>query len=170
MRSAALTYKKSGVNIDLADKLVDHIARKAPAIGGFAGLFPLNLKGGGPWELVACTDGVGTKLKLAFALDKHDTIGIDLVAMSVNVLICCGGKPLIFLDYYATGKLDLKRSKKSSPGSWKAAAKGAASSSAARRPRCPACTPTASTTWPASRSASSTATKSSTAPRYFRAI
>jgi len=112
MPNATLTYKKSGVDIDLADKLVDHIAKKAPAIGGFAGLFPLSLPGDGPWELVACTDGVGTKLKLAFALDKHDTIGVDLVAMSVNDLICCGGKPLIFLDYYATGKLDLKRSKK----------------------------------------------------------
>ena len=112
MTAAALTYKKSGVNIDLADKLVDHIAKKAPAIGGFAGLFPLDLDGSGPWELVACTDGVGTKLKIAFALDKHDTIGIDLVAMSVNDLVCCGAKPLIFLDYYATGKLDLRRSKK----------------------------------------------------------
>jgi phosphoribosylformylglycinamidine cyclo-ligase len=112
MPPATLTYRKSGVNIDLADKLVDHIAKKAPAIGGFAGLFPLDLDGSGPWELVACTDGVGTKLKLAFALDKHDTIGVDLVAMSVNDLICCGAKPLIFLDYYATGKLDLKRSKK----------------------------------------------------------
>ena len=112
MSSSTLTYRKSGVNIDLADKLVDHIAKKAPAIGGFAGLFPLNLDGKGPWELVACTDGVGTKLKLAFALDKHDTIGVDLVAMSVNDLVCCGAKPLIFLDYYATGRLDLKRSKK----------------------------------------------------------
>jgi phosphoribosylformylglycinamidine cyclo-ligase len=112
MPPAILTYRKSGVNIDLADKLVDHIAKKAPAIGGFAGLFPLNLDGKGPWELVACTDGVGTKLKLAFALDRHDTIGVDLVAMSVNDLVCCGAKPLIFLDYYATGKLDLKRSKK----------------------------------------------------------
>ena len=112
MSIAALTYKKSGVNIDLADKLVDHIAKKAPAIGGFAGLFPLDLDGSGPWELVACTDGVGTKLKLAFALNKHDTIGIDLVAMSVNDLVCCGAKPLIFLDYYATGKLHLQRSKK----------------------------------------------------------
>jgi len=112
MATAALTYKKSGVNIDLADKLVDHIAKKAPAIGGFAGLFPLDLDGSGPWELVACTDGVGTKLKLAFALDKHDTIGIDLVAMSVNDLVCCGAKPLIFLDYYATGKLKLQVSKK----------------------------------------------------------
>jgi phosphoribosylformylglycinamidine cyclo-ligase len=112
MATASLTYKKSGVNIDLADKLVDHIAKKAPAIGGFAGLFPLDLDGTGPWELVACTDGVGTKLKLAFALDKHDTIGIDLVAMSVNDLVCCGAKPLIFLDYYATGKLKLQVSKK----------------------------------------------------------
>jgi len=109
---ASLTYRKSGVNIDLADKLVDHIQSKAPAIGGFAGLFPLDLDGDGPWELVACTDGVGTKLKLAFALDKHDTIGIDLVAMSVNDLVCCGAKPLIFLDYYATGKLKLQTSKK----------------------------------------------------------
>ncbi len=112
MSKASLTYKKSGVDIDLADKLVDHIARKAPAIGGFAGLFPLDLDGSGPFEMVACTDGVGTKLKLAFALDKHDTIGIDLVAMSVNDLVCCGAKPLIFLDYYATGKLHLNRSKK----------------------------------------------------------
>jgi phosphoribosylformylglycinamidine cyclo-ligase len=112
MGKTALTYRKSGVNIDLADKLVDHIQRKAPAIGGFAGLFPLDLDGDGPWQLVACTDGVGTKLKLAFALDKHDTIGIDLVAMSVNDLICCGAKPLIFLDYYATGELRLKTSKK----------------------------------------------------------
>jgi len=112
MPSAALTYRRSGVDIDLADKLVDHIQKKAPAIGGFAGLFPLDLDGSGPWELVACTDGVGTKLKLAFALDRHDTIGVDLVAMSVNDLVCCGAKPLIFLDYYATGRLDLKRSKK----------------------------------------------------------
>jgi phosphoribosylformylglycinamidine cyclo-ligase len=110
--AATLTYRKSGVNIDLADKLVDHIQAKAPAIGGFAGLFPLDLDGDGPWDLVACTDGVGTKLKLAFALDKHDTIGIDIVAMSVNDLICCGAKPLIFLDYYATGKLKLKTSKR----------------------------------------------------------
>ncbi|HAZ08832.1 MAG TPA: phosphoribosylformylglycinamidine cyclo-ligase [Elusimicrobia bacterium] len=112
MASAALTYRKSGVDIDLADKLVDHIQKKAPAIGGFAGLFPLDLDGCGPWDLVACTDGVGTKLKLAFALDKHDTIGIDLVAMSVNDLVTCGAKPLIFLDYYATGKLSLQRSKR----------------------------------------------------------
>ena len=107
-----LTYKKSGVNTALADKLVEHLAKKNPAIGGFAGLFPLQLDGSGEkWDLVACTDGVGTKLRLAFLLDKHDTIGIDLVAMCVNDLVTCGAKPLIFLDYYATGKLDLRRSK-----------------------------------------------------------
>jgi phosphoribosylformylglycinamidine cyclo-ligase len=107
-----LTYKKAGVDTHLADKLVDHIAKNNPAIGGFAGLFPLNEQGpASDFSLVACTDGVGTKLKIAFLLDKHDTIGIDLVAMCVNDLICCGAKPLLFLDYYATGKLELKRSK-----------------------------------------------------------
>ena len=110
--NSTLTYKKSGVNIDLADKLVSHIQKKNKAIGGFAGLFPLDIDGGGPYSLVACTDGVGTKLKVAFALNRHETVGIDLVAMSVNDLITCGAKPLIFLDYYATGKLDLKRSKR----------------------------------------------------------
>ena len=110
--TATLSYRKSGVDTALADKLVDHIQKNAPAIGGFAGLYPLNLPGGEGYHLVACTDGVGTKLKIAFELDKHDTIGIDLVAMCVNDLITCGAKPLIFLDYYATGKLDLNRSKK----------------------------------------------------------
>ena len=108
----SLTYKKAGVDTKLADQLVDHIAKNNPAIGGFAGLFPLNQAGAAAdYSLVACTDGVGTKLKVAFELEKHDTIGIDLVAMCVNDLICCGGKPLLFLDYYATGKLELKRSK-----------------------------------------------------------
>jgi len=106
-----LTYRKAGVDTHLADKLVDHIQKRAPAIGGFAGLFPLDVNGDGPYQLVACTDGVGTKLKIAFALNKHETIGIDLVAMCVNDLVTCGGKPLFFLDYYAMGKLDLKRSK-----------------------------------------------------------
>ncbi|MBI5241641.1 MAG: phosphoribosylformylglycinamidine cyclo-ligase [Elusimicrobia bacterium] len=107
-----LTYKKSGVDIELADKLVDFLQKKSPAIGGFSGLFPIPADGGDPWRLVACTDGVGTKLKFAFALDRHDTIGIDLVAMCVNDLITCGARPMIFLDYYATGRLDLKRSKR----------------------------------------------------------
>jgi len=106
-----ITYKKSGVDIKLADKFTEFLEKKSKAIGGFAGLLPVpELKN--KYSLVASTDGVGTKLKLAFLLDRHDTIGIDLVAMCVNDLLCCGARPLLFLDYYATGKLDLPRSKK----------------------------------------------------------
>ncbi|OGS34362.1 MAG: phosphoribosylformylglycinamidine cyclo-ligase, partial [Elusimicrobia bacterium RIFOXYA2_FULL_69_6] len=105
------TYKKAGVDIALADKLVDYIQEKAPAIGGFSGLMPLG-PGNKDWLLAATTDGVGTKLKFAFELDRHETVGIDLVAMCVNDLITCGARPLLFLDYYAMGKLDLRRSKR----------------------------------------------------------
>ncbi|MBI5595940.1 MAG: phosphoribosylformylglycinamidine cyclo-ligase [Elusimicrobia bacterium] len=107
-----LTYKKAGVDIDLADRLVEYIARRTPGIGGFAGLFPIEPGSRDPLCLVASTDGVGTKLKVAFALNRHDTVGIDLVAMSANDLICAGAKPLFFLDYYAMGKLELERSKR----------------------------------------------------------
>ncbi len=105
------TYKKSGVDVKLSDKFTEFLQKKSKAIGGFAGLFPV-AESGGKYSMVASTDGVGTKLKLAFLLDRHDTIGIDLVAMCVNDLLCCGARPAIFLDYYATGKLDLARSKK----------------------------------------------------------
>jgi phosphoribosylformylglycinamidine cyclo-ligase len=106
-----VTYKKSGVDIGLADKFTEFLARKSKAIGGFAGLLSVpEMKN--KYSIVASTDGVGTKLKLAFLLDRHDTIGIDLVAMCVNDLLCCGARPMLFLDYYATGKLDLPRSKK----------------------------------------------------------
>ncbi len=105
-----ITYKKAGVDIAAGDALVDYIQKKAPAIGGFAGLHPLGIAGG-EYSLVACTDGVGTKLKLAFMLGIHNTVGIDLVAMNVNDLIVCGAKPLVFLDYYATPKLDMKTSR-----------------------------------------------------------
>lgn len=105
------TYKKSGVDIKLADKFTEFLEKKSKAIGGFAGLLPID-ETGGKYSLVASTDGVGTKLKLAFMLNKHNTIGIDLVAMCVNDLLCCGARPMIFLDYYATGKLDLAVSKK----------------------------------------------------------
>lgn len=111
------TYKKSGVDIKKGEKLVDFIKQKSPAVGGFGGLFGLKeLKG---YKLVAGTDGVGTKLKLAFLTDRHDTIGIDLVAMCANDIITCGGRPLFFLDYYATGKLDLKVSKEILKGIFK---------------------------------------------------
>jgi phosphoribosylformylglycinamidine cyclo-ligase len=100
-----MTYKKAGVDVEAGDALVNRIKKMSPVIGGFAGLFPLPKKGLKNPQLVGCTDGVGTKLKIAFLIDKHDTVGIDLVAMNVNDLICCGAKPLFFLDYFACGKL-----------------------------------------------------------------
>ena len=106
MAKTSWTYKKAGVDIDAGDALVDRIRKKLPAIGDFAGLFPLP-KGLKKPYLVGCTDGVGTKLKIAQDLDVHDTIGIDLVAMNVNDLICCGARPLFFLDYFAAGKLEV---------------------------------------------------------------
>lgn len=96
------SYLDSGVDIDAGQELVRRIQRKCPAIGGFSGLYPM-----GDHYLAAATDGVGTKLKVAFALDKHHTIGVDLVAMCVNDLITCGATPLFFLDYYATSRLDV---------------------------------------------------------------
>jgi len=97
-----LSYKASGVDIDAGEELVKRIQKLNPSIGGFSGLVPF-----GDSYLVAGTDGVGTKLKLAFDMDKHDTVGIDLVAMSVNDIITSGAQPLFFLDYYATGLLDV---------------------------------------------------------------
>lgn len=99
-----ITYAKSGVNIDAGNELVRRLKKKLPKVGGFGGSFPL---AGTGYNLVSSTDGVGTKLKLAFVLNKHDTVGIDLVAMNVNDLICCGAKPLFFLDYFACSKLDV---------------------------------------------------------------
>ncbi|CAN0878403.1 Phosphoribosylformylglycinamidine cyclo-ligase, chloroplastic/mitochondrial [Linum grandiflorum] len=100
--AGGLTYKDAGVDIDAGSELVKRIAKMAPGIGGFGGLFPL-----GDSYLVAGTDGVGTKLKLAFETGIHDTIGIDLVAMSVNDIVTSGAKPLFFLDYFATSRLDV---------------------------------------------------------------
>jgi phosphoribosylformylglycinamidine cyclo-ligase len=111
----SLTYADAGVDIDKADRLVDTIgaiAKRTPRkgvigeIGGFGGLFSPNLANLDRPVLVSSTDGVGTKLKIAFMLNKHDTVGIDLVAMSVNDIIVQGAKPLFFLDYLSTGKLD----------------------------------------------------------------
>lgn len=105
--SESLTYKEAGVDIDAGSELVRRIAKMAPNIGGFGGLFPL-----GDSYLVAGTDGVGTKLKLAFETGIHETIGIDLVAMSVNDIITSGAKPLFFLDYFATSHLDVDLAEK----------------------------------------------------------
>ncbi|KAG8385233.1 hypothetical protein BUALT_Bualt03G0020800 [Buddleja alternifolia] len=106
-KSEGLTYKEAGVDIDAGSELVRRIAKMAPGIGGFGGLFPL-----GDSYLVAGTDGVGTKLKLAFETGIHETIGIDLVAMSVNDIVTSGAKPLFFLDYFATSRLDVDLAEK----------------------------------------------------------
>jgi len=109
-----LTYADAGVDIDKADKLVDTIKKIAKKtrrtgvmgeIGGFGGLFSLNTNSMKSPVLVSSTDGVGTKLKIAFLMDRHDTVGIDLVAMCVNDIAVQGARPLFFLDYLATGKL-----------------------------------------------------------------
>lgn len=112
---AGLTYRDAGVDIDAGNNLVEriksHVARtKRPEVmgglGGFAGLCALPTGYKNP-ILVSCTDGVGTKLKLAFHTNIHNTVGIDLVAMSVNDLVVSGAEPLFFLDYFAVGKLDV---------------------------------------------------------------
>ena len=113
MKSFSESYKNAGVDITAGYKAVElmkqHIAKTVTAgalsgIGGFGGLFELDLTGINNPVLVSGTDGVGTKLKMAFLMDKHDTVGIDCVAMCVNDIICCGAKPLFFLDYIACGK------------------------------------------------------------------
>ena len=113
MKSFSESYRAAGVDITAGYTAVElmkrHIARTMTAgvvsdIGGFGGLFALDLSTCQNPVLVSGTDGVGTKLKLAFLMDKHDTVGIDCVAMCVNDIICCGAKPLFFLDYIACGK------------------------------------------------------------------
>ena len=111
--SKSESYAAAGVDITAGYRAVElmkkHIARtmvngKKSDIGGFGGLFELDITNMPHPVLVSGTDGVGTKLKLAFIMDKHDTVGIDCVAMCVNDIICCGAKPLLFLDYIACGK------------------------------------------------------------------
>lgn len=114
----ARAYTEAGVDINAGNALVSRIKNIVAQthtngvlsdIGGFGGLFKPDLAGMEEPVLVASTDGVGTKLKLAFLFDKHDTVGIDLVAMSVNDILVQGAKPLFFLDYFATGKLDVDK-------------------------------------------------------------
>ncbi len=119
MNKKKFTYKKSGVNIGAADRFIDFIStvstkkrgkKKFSNIGGFGSItnIPSNIR---QPKIVACTDGVGTKIEIANTLNKFDTIGIDLVAMSVNDLIVQGAKPLLFLDYISINKIDLKKLK-----------------------------------------------------------
>lgn len=113
LNSKSDAYAAAGVDITAGYKAVElmktHIARTVTdgvlsGIGGFGGLFELDLEGIEKPVLCSGTDGVGTKLKIAFLMDKHDTVGIDCVAMCVNDIICVGAKPLVFLDYIACGK------------------------------------------------------------------
>lgn len=113
MKSFSESYKEAGVDVTAGYKAVElmksHVAKTMTSgvlsgIGGFGGLFELDLENIKKPVLVSGTDGVGTKLKIAFLMDKHDTVGIDCVAMCVNDVICCGAKPQFFLDYIALGK------------------------------------------------------------------
>ena len=113
MKSHSESYKAAGVDITAGYRAVElmkeHVARTGTpgvlsGLGGFGGLFAPDLTGIHDPVLVSGTDGVGTKLKLAFLMDKHDTVGIDCVAMCVNDVVCCGAAPLFFLDYIATGR------------------------------------------------------------------
>ena len=115
------TYKQAGVDIEAGDALVEkikpHAARTrrpevVSGVGGFGGLFAIPPGKYKEPILVSGTDGVGTKLKLAFAMDRHETVGIDLVAMSVNDVLTSGAEPLFFLDYFATARLDVERAEK----------------------------------------------------------
>lgn len=124
--SSVLNYKSAGVDVEAGDALVDwlqaeadesqsqqmpHQDRVLSGIGGFASLFRADFPEMKKPCLVTCTDGVGTKVKLAAQFSRYDGVGQDLVAMCVNDLICTGGRPLLFLDYYAVAKLDLKTAK-----------------------------------------------------------
>ncbi|MDD7184834.1 MAG: phosphoribosylformylglycinamidine cyclo-ligase [Ruminococcus sp.] len=113
MKSYSESYKKAGVDVTAGYKAVElmkaHIAKTMTSgvlsgIGGFGGLFEIDMTGISKPVLVSGTDGVGTKLKIAFLMNKHNTVGIDCVAMCVNDIICCGAKPQFFLDYIAVGK------------------------------------------------------------------
>ncbi len=118
----AIDYKQAGVDVEAGDALVDWLKANAPArwphqdklvagIGGFAALFRADFKEFKEPCLVSCTDGVGTKIKLAVHFDRYREVAQDLVAMCVNDMVCCGAKPLFFLDYYASGKLRLPAAK-----------------------------------------------------------
>ncbi len=161
----ALTYKDAGVDIDAGNALVERIKPLAKAttrpevlggIGGFAALCRIPTAYKQP-ILVSGTDGVGTKLKTAFAANRHDTIGIDLVAMCVNDVLVTGAEPLFFLDYFGTGALDVETGASVIGGIAEAVARRAARSSGARPPSCPASITARTTTSPASASASSSA-------------
>jgi Phosphoribosylaminoimidazole (AIR) synthetase len=141
MTTQGLTYAKAGVSIEAGDKLVHRIGPIAgktripgviAGVGGFSALFDLQSLGYRHPILVSSTDGVGTKLKIAFMTGIHDTIGIDLVAMGVNDVLTQGAAPLFFLDYFVCGKLDVDIAEAVVRGVAAGAAKRAARSSAVK--------------------------------------
>src|SRR5258708_5468522 len=145
MADKGRTYAEAGVDIDAGSRMVELIKPLVRAtaraganaeIGGFGGLFDLKRAGFSDPVLVAATDGVGTKLKIAVETGRHETIGIDLVAMSVNDLVVQGAELLFFLDYFACGKLAPRSGRAWSRASPRAAAWPAARSSAGKPPKC----------------------------------
>ncbi len=152
------TYSSAGVDIDRGNAFVDRIRQLVKTtsrkevmgnIGGFGGFFHLDTGRIKDPILVSSTDGVGTKLKIAQMMDKHDTVGIDLVAMSVNDVVVNGAEPLFFLDYIATGKISVDKSVQIVEG----VVKGwAAPCSAGKRRKCRGFTRTTNMTWRASAS------------------
>ena len=153
----AESYEKAGVNLEAGYEVVRRIKKHVAStsrlgvmgnIGAFGGMFDLSALNVKEPVLVSGTDGVGTKLKLAFEMDKHDTIGIDAVAMCVNDVLAQGAEPLFFLDYVAVGHNEPAKIE-----AIVAAVRPAVHSSAAKRPRCRACMPAASTILRASRAA-----------------
>ncbi len=162
--SQPITYKDAGVDIQAGDEMVDlirplvertHNPRVMGPYGAFAGLFRLDYneklfkKNYREPVLVGCADGVGSKLLVAIAAGRFDTIGIDLVAMNVNDLVCCGGEPLFFLDYIGTGRLAPRGWPRWSKAFRKAASRLAARYWAGRRPRCRTSIAARTSTWPA---------------------
>jgi phosphoribosylformylglycinamidine cyclo-ligase len=154
-----ISYRDAGVDIDAGDALVERIkplARRTlnagvlAGIGGFGALYELP-KGYREPVLVSGTDGVGTKLKLAFALDRHDTVGIDLVAMSVNDILVQGAKPLYFLDYFACGRLRVETAAAVVGGVAAGCEQSGCALIGGETAEMQGCIPTANTTWRDSR-------------------
>ena len=154
-----ISYKEAGVDIDKADAFVHSIRSLVKTthrtgvigeIGGFGGLFHLGMEKYRNPVLVSATDGVGTKIKIAVLMDRHYTIGIDLVAMCVNDIITCGAAPLFFLDYLAMGQLSSDTAIQIIEGITRVADRPAVPSSAARPRKCPACISRGTTIWPVS--------------------
>ena len=144
-KSYSDAYKAAGVDVTAGYQAVElmkkHVSRTTTSgvldsIGGFGGLFALDMTGMKKPVLVSGTDGVGTKLKLAMLLDKHDTVGIDCVAMCVNDVVCAGAQPLFFLDYIACGKNNPEKIAEIVKGVADVVSKAAVHSLVERRQRC----------------------------------